>query len=351
MKIKTIQAAILVEQNQPLVIDEVELPDKLDFGQVLVQVHYSGICGSQLGEIAGVKGPDSYLPHLMGHEGSGVVMEIGPNVTHVKVGDHVVLHWRPGSGIEANPPKYTWKGKPLNAGYITTFNEYAIISENRLTVIPIDYPLEIAPLYGCAVTTGFGVIENNAKLKMGESIVVFGSGGVGLNIIQAAKIYNAQPIVAIDRFQKRLKLAKKIGATHIINNFDNTKWLDSIRAIIGNIGADIVVDNTGNAEIIETCYDLTRGNGKTILVGVPSIQNKASIYTLPLHFGKTLVGSHGGNGMPNDDIKRYMNLEMLGTFDCSTIITKYEKLENINIAIDQMMTGKITGRCIIDCRV
>ena len=100
------QAAILVGQNKPLVVDQVELPNKLDFGQVLVKIHYSGICGSQLGEISGVKGPDAYLPHLLGHEGSGIVLQNGPNITKVKEGDHVVLHWRPGEGIEANPPKY-----------------------------------------------------------------------------------------------------------------------------------------------------------------------------------------------------------------------------------------------------
>ena len=177
MKKQTMQAAILVEQNKPLVIDEVELPSKLDFGQVLVQVNYSGICGSQLGEIDGVKGEDRYLPHLLGHEGSGIVLEIGPNVSHVQVGDSVVLHWKPGKGIDASPPKYKWQGKPLNAGSVTTFNQLAIVSENRLTPIPASFDMKAATLFGCAVTTAFGVVNNDANIKIGQSVVIFGLGG------------------------------------------------------------------------------------------------------------------------------------------------------------------------------
>ena len=131
----------------------------------------SGICGSQLGEIAGVKGPDRYLPHLMGHEGFADVLEIGPGVKHVKPGDSVVLHWRPGSGIQADPPKYRWRGEQLNAGWVTTFNRHAVVSENRCTQVPSNINADAAALFGCAITTGFGVIENNAGLRMGESVV------------------------------------------------------------------------------------------------------------------------------------------------------------------------------------
>src|SRR6266481_3238372 len=128
-------AAILVKQRQPLVVDEVEVPS-LSIGQVLVELKTSRICGSQIGEIDGVKGPDRYLPHLLGHEGGGTVLEIGPEVRHVKVGDRVVLHWRPGRGSEGRPPVYDWNGKKANGGNITTFNRYAVVSENRLTAVP-----------------------------------------------------------------------------------------------------------------------------------------------------------------------------------------------------------------------
>ena len=215
---KTSQAAILVELKTPLIIDEIELPASLDVGQVLVKIHYSGICGSQLGEIDGAKGEDKYLPHLLGHEGSGTVLAVGPGVRHIKPQAKVVLHSRKGLGIESATPIYKWKGKQVNAGWITTFNEYAVVSENRVTPIPADSDLEVAALFGCAVTTGFGVVENNARIRIGESVVVFGAGGVGLNIVQAASLVSGYPIIAVDFYDNRLALAKSLGATHTINS-------------------------------------------------------------------------------------------------------------------------------------
>lgn len=149
----TMKAAILDRLESPLIVDTVKLPETLYPGQVLVKVHYSGICGSQIGEISGAKGKDNFLPHLLGHEGSGEVMLIGPGVLFVKPGDKVVMHWRKGLGLDAKPPVYSWKGSRLNAGFVTTFNEYAIVSENRLTILPEGVPMDIAPLMGCAVTT------------------------------------------------------------------------------------------------------------------------------------------------------------------------------------------------------
>ena len=168
------EAAILIAQNKPLIIEKIKIQDKLKIGQVLVELYVSGICGSQIGEIDGVKGEDRYLPHLMGHEGCGRVKKVGPGVTKVKTGDKVVLHWRKGSGINSELPEYYLSDKKINAGWVTTFNKYAVISENRCTAIPESISNDEASLFGCSVTTGFGVIENNAKLRMGESIVVFG---------------------------------------------------------------------------------------------------------------------------------------------------------------------------------
>jgi S-(hydroxymethyl)glutathione dehydrogenase / alcohol dehydrogenase len=347
MQIKTMQAAILVEQNQPLVIDEVQLPDRLEYGQVLVKIHYSGICGSQLGEISGVKGPDAYLPHLLGHEASGVVLEIGEGVTSVQPEEHVVLHWRKGHGIEAKPPKYQWQGKPLNAGYVTTFNNYAIVSENRLTTFSREYPMRLAPLFGCAVTTGLGVVTNNANLKLGESLVVMGAGGVGLNVIQGAALHSAYPIIAIDLFDNRLELAKQLGATHTINSRSLKDWQEEVENILDNKGVDVFVDNTGNPEIIAEGWKLTQDKGRTILVGVPAKGEETKLYTLPLHFGKTITGSHGGNGYPSDDIPRYMLLSELGKLNLSDLITETHSLEEINQAIERMRNGKLSGRCLI----
>ena len=153
----------------------------------------------------------------------------------VKVGDKVVLHWRKGTGIEAQPPVYMWNGRKVNAGWITTFNEYGIISENRMTTIPSDTDEGIAALFGCAVTTGFGVVVNNAHATIGESIVVFGAGGVGLNIVQAAAMVSAYPIIAVDLYDNKLELARSMGATHTINS-KSQDAREAIRKITGNAG-------------------------------------------------------------------------------------------------------------------
>ena len=343
---KTMLAAILTELQKPLVVDEVELPAALDFGQVLVKLQYTGICGSQLGEIAGAKGPDAYLPHLLGHEGSGVVESVGPMVKLVKPGDHVVLHWRKGTGIEAPTPKYRWHGKTVNAGSVTTFNEYAVVSENRVTAIPVEFPMHLAPLFGCAVTTGIGAITNKAKLAIGESVLVMGAGGVGLNVVQAAAMQSAYPIVAIDRFDGRNELAKTMGATHVINsNEDN--WEEQARRIVGTQGFDVVVENTGNPDVIGECWKLAGAEGRMVLIGVPAKGKEAKLYTLPLHFGKVLTGTHGGDGNPSTDIPRYIKLQQAGKLVLDKLVTKEFSLVQINEALDEMRCGSLSGRCVI----
>jgi S-(hydroxymethyl)glutathione dehydrogenase/alcohol dehydrogenase len=339
------RAAILVELKKPLVIDEIALPEKLEAGQVLVEIHASGVCGSQLGEIDGAKGEDKFLPHLLGHEGSGVVLECGPGVRHAEPGDKVVLHWRKGLGIESAVPSYQWRGKKLNAGWITTFNQHAIVSENRVTVIPADSDLEIAALFGCAVTTGFGVAQNNAKLKIGESVVVFGAGGVGLNIVQAAALSGAYPVIAIDLYDNRLELARDMGATHTINS-SREEAAGRIRDIAGG-SVDAFIDNTGQPAIIQLGYQLTGPKGRVTLVGVPRKGHDISIYSLPLHFGKVLSGSHGGEAVPEQDIPRYHTLFRAGRIKLRELITNRYPLDDVNQAIQGMRDGSVAGRCLI----
>tara|TARA_B100000212_G_scaffold339367_1_gene317721 strand:+ start:1331 stop:2368 length:1038 start_codon:yes stop_codon:yes gene_type:complete len=341
------KAAILTEQKAPLIVDEVELINKLEVGQVLVKLQYSGICGSQIGEIEGVKGPDKYLPHLLGHEGSAIVVEIGPGVTLVNQGDHVVLHWMKGRGIQSITPTYKWGTKKINAGWLTTFNEYAVISENRCTKISKINNLDIAALFGCAITTGFGVIENNVKLKMGESIVVFGAGGIGLNIIQAAKLNSAWPIIAVDIFDNRLKLALELGATHIINSATSNPN-NEIGEITLKNGLDVFIDNTGIPNIIELGYKLVSKNGRVVLVGVPKRGQNINIFSLPLHFGKTIIGSHGGEINPSKDIMRYFNLHQNNLVNFNSLITNRFSLDNINKAIETMKNGQSAGRILIE---
>ena len=199
------KSAILTESKKPLIVEDIELPNTLDFGQVQVKLFYSGICGAQINEIDAVKGPDKFLPHLLGHEGSGIVEKIGPGVTTVNVGDHVVLHWRKSSGIQSNTAKYKWNDKTVNAGWVTTFNEKAVVSENRLTVIPKEADLKTAALYGCAITSGFGAVNNDAKVQIGQSVLIFGLGGMGLSIAYASSLVSGYPIIGIDIHEEKLK--------------------------------------------------------------------------------------------------------------------------------------------------
>ena len=344
---KEVQAAILVEQNKPLIVDTIKLPEKLDVGQVLVEVDCSSICGSQLGEITGAKGEDRYLPHLMGHEGSGVVLDVGDGVSKVGIGDKVVLHWRKGAGIQAKTPKYKWGNKYVNAGWVTTFNSHSIVSENRCTKIDKDIDSDLASLFGCAITTGFGVVENNAKIKMGESVVVFGAGGVGLNIIQACSLHSAYPIIAVDIFDNRLNLAKDLGATHLLNS-KNCDVFNQIFKITNDKKVDVFIDNTGNTKIIESGYEILNNSGRLILVGVPRKGNNINIFSLPLHFGKVITGSHGGETNPTEDIPRYINLFKENIASYKKLITQRFKLNQINDAIELMKNGYSAGRIIID---
>jgi S-(hydroxymethyl)glutathione dehydrogenase/alcohol dehydrogenase len=340
------RAAILTALNTPLVVAALELPEALSFGQVLVKVHYSGICGAQINEIEGAKGPDKFLPHLLGHEGSGTVLDIGPGVRTVRKGDRVVMHWRPSAGLQSDTPAYRWNGTRVNAGWVTTFNDYAVVSENRVTPVPEDVDLRLAPLFGCALTTAMGVVNRDAAVQIGQSVVVFGVGGVGVNIVQAAAMVSAHPIVAIDVVDSKVAWARKFGATHACNSNAVASVADSIRDVVGPAGADVVVDTTGRARVIELAYELTHADGKTILVGVPRKGDNISIYSLPLHFRKVLTGSHGGSAEPHVDIPRYLRLLRAGKLSLDGLVTHEFPLDQVNDAIATVRRGE-AGRVVL----
>jgi len=344
MKVDVAKAAILVQSRQRLLVDEIALPQQLSFGQVLVKVLYSTICGAQINEIDAVKGPDEFLPHLLGHEASAEVLEVGTGVTTVKPGDTVVMHWRPSRGLQSPTPSYTWQGRKLNAGWVTTFNDHAVVSENRLTPIPRCFDLKVAPLLGCAVTTALGVINNDARLAIGESAVVFGVGGVGLNIVQFAAMVGANPIVAVDRLGNKLEMSRRYGATHTVDTSREQDVESALRAIVGRSGADKVIETTGARPLIELAYELTHADGRCVLVGVPS--EKVTLYTLPLHFNKVLTGSHGGDCVPDRDIPRLVRLAAAGKLSFDGIITHEFALEAINDALDLMRSGR-SGRILL----
>jgi S-(hydroxymethyl)glutathione dehydrogenase/alcohol dehydrogenase len=336
--LKTI-AAILVEQRKPLVIDEVEVPS-LKRGQVLVQIHATRVCGSQIGEIDGVKGPDKFLPHLLGHEAGAIVLEVGSEVTHVAPGDRVVCHWRPGAGIDAGGSVYDWNGTKVNAGPITTFQKFAVISENRLTKVPPDTDFELCCLLADTLTTGFGIINNDAKVKAGESVVIFGVGGIGLGAVLGAKLAVANPIIGIDLHDHKLAKAAEYGLTHQINA-SRENAAERVKEILGGL-ADVTIDGTGNPNVIETAYDLAKlRGGRCVLFGVMPHDQRVCIHTLPLHFGRIFTGSEGGQSRPAEDIPRILEQLASARIDCRGFISHRPELESVNDVANEMRGGSV----------
>jgi S-(hydroxymethyl)glutathione dehydrogenase/alcohol dehydrogenase len=343
--ISSTYGAILHKTKTDLIIDEIRLPNTLIAGQVLVEIHTSGICGAQINEIDAVKGPDKFLPHLLGHEGVGKVIETGPLVSHVTVDDNVILHWRKGLGLESQPYKYTWRNKTLNSGLVTTFSKHAVVSENRLTKIPDYKKLQYLPLLGCGLTTAFGAITREAKIVAGESLLILGIGGVGSLLLVAAKTLGAGVVVAIDKIADKEAASINLGADY----FEPTIANDFINKINGKFGIDkfdIVIDTTGNPDIISTGYDLLNQNGRLVLVGVMPNNLKLEINTLGLNLGKKIIGSYGGQTNPSYDIPRLYSMIRSNKLDLSSLKFKSHKLIDINEAIDNVRNGD-TGKQFI----
>ncbi len=346
MTTQSFRAAILEKCGEPLVVDDVQLPHRLLAGQVLIRLLYSGVCGAQVNEIDGTKGQDKFLPHLLGHEGLAEVLDVGEMVDHVSVGDRVIAHWMPGTGIQSQPAKYRWKNHDLNAGWVTTFSELAIISSNRCTAIKTDLSPMHLPLLGCAATTAVGVIGNDAKLKLGESVVVLGTGGVGLLTVQAARASGGFPIIGVDKDVEKLKQAQHLGANFIVNS-NSVNILDDIARYLKGRAPDVVIETTGNRRMIELAYQLVSKNGRCVLVGVPRHDEPASINTLPLHFNTVLTGSKGGGTRPEVDIPRIIRLAEGGIFKLDSLPIQTFGLDEINEAIGFVRSGN-PGRAVID---
>lgn len=329
------QAAILRQLNAPLTVEEITMA-AMGVGQVLVEVRASGICGAQIREMSGAKGEDKYLPHLLGHEGAGVVLEVGPGVRKVKAGDHVVLHWRKGSGIESECPVYGSGNGLVGGGWVTTFNTHALVSENRMTVIPKDIDFGVAALLGCAVTTGLGIINNEAKLKMGQSIAVAGVGGVGLNVIQGAAMVSAHPIIAIDLLHQKRMMAMDFGATNYLFSAE------------GMNKVDVFVDCTGHPDVIKDGLAALAPGGKLILVGQPRDGQDIVFEDMQRDYrGITIMDSQGGLTNPDTDIPRYIKLYQAGKLELDKLITHRFPLTEINQAVELMKSG-LSGRIIVE---
>ena len=272
------KAAVLFKQKKPLKIINLKFPKRLDRGQLLIRIFYSGICGSQVGEIDGVKGRDKYIPHLLGHEGSGKIIKVSKGTKKFKVGDEVIFHWKKNSGINAKTPVYDYNNIKINSGNITSFSEYSIISENRVTKVRNLAKKKVSALFGCCLLTGFGVVKNDLKITQNDNVAIFGVGGLGLaNIIYLKKI-RPRLIVALDINEKKLNKAIILGASKKLNvlKLSKKKIVDFLKS--NNINK--IIENTGVIKNIEASYEGVSKQGKISLVGVPRYNQKIRIHTL-----------------------------------------------------------------------
>jgi len=342
------KAAVLYEIDEPLRVEELAIPD-LQSGQVLIAIAFSGICRSQLNEIQGLKGKDKYLPHALGHEGSGIVKAIGPGVSKVKPGDHVVLTWIKGRGIDAPATVYKkTDGSIVNSGAISTFMTKAVISENRLVKMPPKMPLREAVLFGCAIPTGAGIVLNTLKVQPGNSVAVFGVGGIGLSAVLAASMIKATPIIAVDLFDYKLELARHIGATHVINA-GRENALATMLQMTGGRGVDYAIEAAGRCETMEQAFQAVRDNGGLcVLAGNVSFGETISLDPFDLIKGKRIIGTWGGETDPDRDIPKYISLYQAGKLKIDDLITDKFSLDEINLAIEKMQNGDIAGRCLIE---
>jgi S-(hydroxymethyl)glutathione dehydrogenase/alcohol dehydrogenase len=339
------EAAILVETGKPLVLAELEIP-VLQQGQVLVEVSYSGACGTQVMEWRGDKGEDKWVPHCLGHEGTGIVLETGPAVTKVKLADKVVLSWIKGTGIEAGGSVYDWTGRQVNAGGVTTFQRHAVVSENRLSPLPAALPMDVAVLLGCAAPTGMGAVFNVLKVQPGDSVAVFGTGGVGLNAVLAAAFAGAMPVIAIDPNPSRRALAKSYGATHVVDPSDADPMVE-IRKIAPP-GVDVAVEASGIPAVMDHAIHATRAHGgRAVVIGNAKQGSIFSLNPAVFNQGKSLLGTWGGDSVPDRDYPRFARLLGSGRFPIHELLSRPYSLAQADQALQDLAAGKI-GRPLID---
>jgi S-(hydroxymethyl)glutathione dehydrogenase/alcohol dehydrogenase len=340
-----LKAAVLTKINAPLEVANVGLT-KLQFGQVLVRVLASGICGAQLQEIRGEKGNAGHLPHLLGHEGVGMVEDVGTGVSRVESGDKVCMHWRQASGIESAFPQYRYKGATIRSGRVTTFSEYAICSENRVTPVPEETPNELVALLGCGLSTALGTVENEADLKMGESVLIIGCGGLGANLIRAARLRMASPIYSADQHEEKRAHAAELGADWFYNTSEREWYKDETLAE----GVDVIIDTAGSAKAMTQALPLLKPSGRYVMVGQPKPLEAVTMLGARHMFdgaGKTIKATQGGGFCPELDIPRYVRMYRTRQINMHGIITDRIPLDRINDGIALVSAGK-AGRVLVE---
>ena len=363
------KAAVLEAPAKDLVVDRVEIQEPRS-GEVLVRLAASGVCHSDLHVIHGTQ--TTPLPVVLGHEGAGVVESVGPNVTRVKVGDHVVLSWTPYCGqcayCQSGHPnlcevvyatmgngtlfdgtsRLSRAGKPLyHYSFISSFAQYSVVPESGCVVIEPDIPLDKAALVGCAVMTGVGAAINTAHVHPGSAVAVIGAGGVGLNAIQGARLAGAAPIIAVDVNPAKLALARTFGATHVVNAAE-VNAVATIRDLTKGMGADYTFEAVGRPETMRQCWEMARPGGTVVMVGIAP---EGSELALPanriVREERRLVGSFYGSARPHIDMPMILNLYTAGKLMLDELVTHRFSLEQINEAVHTLESGEAVRPVII----
>jgi S-(hydroxymethyl)glutathione dehydrogenase/alcohol dehydrogenase len=356
-----VRAVVLPAVGAPLEITEISLPEPGP-GQVRVRLAAAGVCHSDLSLSNGTMRVS--VPAVLGHEGAGTVVSVGDDVTHVAPGDGVVLNWAPSCGschactigevwlcddalagssrVHATAPDGTGLHTGLNVG---AFAEETVVDAKCVLPVPDGVPLTDAALLGCAVLTGYGAVHNAARVREGESVVVFGVGGVGLATLQSARIAGAGPVIAVDVSPEKEELARRAGATEYVVASDTTAR--EIRALTGKRGADVAIECVGRAATIRAAWDSTRRGGRAVVVGIGGKDQKVTFHALELfHWGRTLSGCVYGNSDPAADLPVLADHIRAGRLDVSALVTERIALDGIPAAFENMLAGK-GGRALV----
>ena len=356
-----VRAAVLPAVGSPLEITGIDLPDPGP-GQVRVRLAAAGVCHSDLSLSDGTMRVP--VPAVLGHEGAGTVVAVGEGVGHVAPGDGVVLNWAPSCGAchacslgevwlcanalsgAADVYARTTEGTELHPGLnVAAFAEETVVSASCVLPVPDGVPLTDAALLGCAVLTGYGAVHHSARVRAGETVAVFGVGGVGLSALQAARIAGASKIVAVDVSAEKEELARAAGATDYVVASDTTAR--EIRGLTGKQGVDVAVECAGRAVSIRTAWDSTRRGGRTTVVGIGGKDQQVTFNALEIfHWGRTLAGCVYGNSDPARDLPVLAEHIRAGRLDLSALVTERISLDGIPAAFENMLAGK-GGRALV----
>lgn len=341
---KTFKAAVLRASNQPLETLEIITPNVIGEGQVLIKLSKAALCGSQLGEIAAVKGIDKYLPHFLGHEAVAEVVNIGKNVQHLQIGDKVIAHWMKNPISDGDPITYkSVDGETINSGPIAIFSELALVTQNRLTKIDSSLDESFLAVIGCGFLTSFGVITRDLKIdsQTKGKLLVLGFGGIGQITFSLINKISELEVTILDNNELNKAKAKKMGVKKVFSNVNE----------IINTDFDFIIDTTGNARVIEMAYELLSKKGVLCLVGVTPEGEKIEIDPMPLHYGRKIIGSFGGQAVPQEDIPKILELIESDETWFKEVIGESYLLDEVNDAVELLKMGRNAGRILISFSV